>query len=180
MELPHLGSDNGLCGGRQRGVAHGQRLVVCEIARLLLLRESVAAQVHSEDEIGLLDDLLAIEVKVREVQEQRVLVRRGVSEVPHLVFGKVLVLRGHPEVLVVRDEHLLGCLAPTGGLFGFHAKGARLLGKALHPLCRPVQITLRHEVGVDVVVGEGAVLVGSGDAVDAELAGGIEESEAIP
>ena len=133
---------------------------------------------HSEDEVGLLDDLLAIEVKVREVQEQRVLVRRGVCEVPHLVFGKVLVLRGHFEALVVGNEHLLGCLAPTGGLFGVHAKCAGLLGKALHPLCRPVQVMLCHEVGVDVVVSQGAVLVGSGDTVDAEqVGGGIEKPE---
>jgi len=74
VELAHLGGQDGLRGGRQRGVAHSQRLVVREVARLLLWRECVAAQVHREDEISLLDDLLAIEVKVREVQEQGVLI----------------------------------------------------------------------------------------------------------
>src|SRR5207248_1614778 len=77
VELAYLRGQNCLRGGRQRGVAHGQRLVVREVARLLFWREHVAAQMHSEDEVGLLDDLLAIEVKVREVQEQRVLVRSG-------------------------------------------------------------------------------------------------------
>ena len=133
---------------------------------------------HREDEVGLLDDLLAIEIKVREVQEQGVLVWRGVSEVPHLVFGKVLVLRGHSEALVVGDEHLLGCLAPAGRLVGLHAKCACLLGIKLHPLCRPAQVALSHEVGEDVVVSEGAVLVGPSDSVDAEfVGGGVEEPE---
>src|SRR5258708_19947496 len=116
LELAHLGSQDSLCGSRQRGVAHGQRLIVREVARLLLWRERVAAQVHGEDEVGLFDDLLAIEVKVREMQEQRVLVRRGVGEVPYLVFGKGLGLRGHSEALVIRDEHLLSRLAPPRSL----------------------------------------------------------------
>src|SRR6266699_4228967 len=90
VELAHLGGEDGLRGGRQRGVAHGQRLVVREVARLLLWRERVAAQLHREDEVGLLDNLLAIEVKVWEVQEQGILVRRGASKVPHLVLGKGL------------------------------------------------------------------------------------------
>ena len=142
------------------------------------MSERVAAQVHREDEVGLLDDLLAIEVKVREVQEQGVLVRRGVGEVPHLVFGKGLVLWGHSQAFVVGDEHLLGCLAPSGCLVGLHTQCACLLGIELHPLCRPAQVALGHEVGVDVVVTEGAVLVGSGDTVDAELVGGgVEEPE---
>ena len=178
LELAHFGGEHCLYACRQRGVAHGQRLIVREVARLLLWRERVAAQVHGEDEVGLFDDLLAIEVKVREVQEQGVLVRRGVGEVPYLVFGKGLGLRGHSEALVIRDEHLLGCLAPSGGLVGVHAECACLLGIALHPLCRPAQVALGHKVGVDVVVSDGTVLVGSGDSIDAELVGGgVEESE---
>ena len=169
LELAHLGSEDGLRGRRQRGVAHGDRLVVREVARLLLRRERIATQVHREDEVGLFDDLLAIEIKVREVQEQGVLVRCGMSEIPDLVFGKGFVLRGYPELLIVRDEHLLGCLAPAGCLVCCYTKCACPLGIELHPLCCPAQVTLRHEVGVDVVVGDGAVLVGSGDAVDAEL-----------
>ncbi len=127
---------------------------------------------HREDEISLLDDLLAIEVKVREVQEQGVLVRRGAGKVPYLVLSKGLGLRGHSQALVVGDEHLLSRLAPTGGLVGVHAQSACLLGMALHRLCRPAQVVLGHEVGVDVIVSDSAVLVGSGDAVDAEPVGG--------
>src|SRR5437588_2340657 len=131
LDLAHLGSEDGLYGGRQRGIAYGKRLVVCEVARLLLWSERVAAQVHRQDKVGLLDDLLAIEIKVREVQQQGVLLRSSACEVPHLVFSKGFVLWGHSEALVVRDEHLLGCLAPTGGLFGVHAERACLPGMAL-------------------------------------------------
>ena len=177
MELAHLGGQHGLRGSRQRGVAHGQRLIVREVARFLLWRERVAVQLHRQDEVGLFDYLLTIEVKVVEVQEQRVLIRRGGSEVPHLVLGKGLILWGHFQALVVGDEHLLGCLAPAGGLIGIHAKGACLLGMALHRLCRPAQIVLGHEVGVDVVVGQRAILIGSGDAIDAKPVGGGVEAE---
>ena len=41
---------------------------------------------------------------------------------------------------------------------------------ALDGVGRRPQVLLRHEVGVDVVVGDGAVLVGPGHAVDAEAA----------
>ena len=146
--VPHLCARS--CRSRNaplQGVV-GELELLPRVARLLLWGERVATQVHREDEVGLLDDLLVIEVEVWEVQEQGVLVRRGVSEVPDLVFGKGFVLRGHSQALVVGDEHLLGCLA---------------------------------EVGVDVVVGEGAVLVGSGDAVDAEpVGGGVEVPERMP
>src|SRR5438309_1455387 len=85
---------------------------------------------------------------------------------------------GHSQALVVGNEHLLGCLAPAGRLVGLHAKCACLLGIKLHPLCRPAQVALSHEVGEDVVVSEGAVLVWPSDSVDAEfVGGGVEEPE---
>ncbi len=106
------------------------------------------------------------------MQEQGVLIRRGVSEVPHRVLGKGLILWGHSQALVIGEEHLLGCLAPAGDLVAVHAEGACLFGMALHCFCRPAQVVLGHEVGVDVVVSDGAVLVGSRDTVDAKLVGG--------
>ena len=45
---------------------------------------------EGQNEICLLDDLLAVELEVREVQQQRVLVARGVLEVPDLVIGEAL------------------------------------------------------------------------------------------
>ena len=85
LEVPDLGGDHRLRAGRQRRVAHRERLVVGEVARLLLVGERVAAAVQREHEVGLLDDLLAVELEVREVQQQRVLVGRGALEVPELV-----------------------------------------------------------------------------------------------
>ena len=78
--------------------------------------EGVAAQVQREHEVGLLHHLLAVEVEVGEVQEQGVLVRPGVSEVPHRVLGKSFCLGGHSESLVPYDEHLLSRAAPACGL----------------------------------------------------------------
>ena len=71
--MAELGGDHRLRARRQRGVAHGEPLVVGEVARLLLVAEGVAAQVQREHQIGLLDDLLAVEVEVGEVQQQRIL-----------------------------------------------------------------------------------------------------------
>ena len=103
------------------------------------------------------------------------------GEVPDLVFCKGFVLRGYSEPLIVWDEHLLGCLTPAGCLVCLYAKCACLLRIALHPFCCPAQVALGHEVGVDVVVGEGAVLVWSGDAVDAKLVGdGVEVPQRTP
>ena len=79
-------------------------------------RERVAAQVHRQHEVGLLDDLLAVQVEVGEVQQQRVLLGRGALEVPDLVLGEALGLRVDAELVVVGDEHRLGGVAPAGGL----------------------------------------------------------------
>ena len=45
---------------------------------------------------------------------------------------------------------------------------------------RGVQVLLRHEVGVDVVVGDGAVLVGAGDPVDTESTPPVVMAERLP
>src|SRR3712207_7242986 len=50
------------------------RSVVLEVARLCLRRERVPPQVQSQHQVGLLDDLLAVEVEVVKVQHQRVLI----------------------------------------------------------------------------------------------------------
>ncbi len=73
--------------------------------------------------------------------------------------------------------HPLGGLAPAGDLVAVHAECAGRLGIALRRLGRRAQVLLRHEVGVDVVVGEGAVLIRSGDAVDAEAPSRVHEAE---
>ena len=82
LEVADLGGDDRLRARRQRRVAHGERLVVGEVARLLLGGERVAAQVHRQHEVGLLDHLLAVEVEVREVQQQRVARRAACARSP--------------------------------------------------------------------------------------------------
>ena len=67
LEVADLGRHHRLRAGRERRVAHGDRLVVGEVARLLVGRERVAAELHRQHEVGLLDDLAAIEVEVGEV-----------------------------------------------------------------------------------------------------------------
>jgi hypothetical protein len=51
---------------------------------------------HREHEVGLLDDLPAVEIEVREVEEERVLVGFGVREVPHVVVGELARLLVDP------------------------------------------------------------------------------------
>jgi len=53
--------------------------------------------VHGQHEVGLLDDLLAVEVEVGEVQQQRVPLDGGAGEVPGLVAGEAVRLRVDAE-----------------------------------------------------------------------------------
>jgi outer membrane lipopolysaccharide assembly protein LptE/RlpB len=81
------------------------------------------------------------------------------------------------QVLVVGDQHRLRRVAPAGGLLVVHAERLGQLRVALDRVGRGAEVPLRHQVGVDVVVGHRAVLVGSGDAIDAEPVGGGVEAE---
>jgi hypothetical protein len=169
------------CGTRrQRRVAHGDGLVVGEVAGLLILREAVAALPQGHYEVGLLDHLLAVEVEVVEVQEQWVPVGRRVLEVPDLMREEVLVLRMDPERRVVGQRHRVGGASPAVHLFLRDAQLLRTVLQLLTAEGRGVKVPLRHQVGVDVVVGDGRVLVRAGDAVDAKPPGGVEVAEAGP
>jgi hypothetical protein len=80
------------------------------------------------------------------------------------------VLRVHLEALVVRDEHVLGRVAPGRCFLGRHAQFPGV-GRALGgQVGGGGQVVLRHQVRVDVVVLDRAVLVRAGDALDAEPA----------
>ncbi len=116
FEVSDLGRDHRLDERRQRGVADRQGLVVLEVARLGLRRERVTPQVQRQHQIGLLDDLLAIEVEVVKVHHQRVLIGVRAPEVPHRMLGEPLSLGMHAERLVVGDEHGLGSVPPCGRL----------------------------------------------------------------
>ena len=112
FEVSDLGGHNGLRAGGERGVSDGERLVVGEVPRLLLVGERVAAHVQRQHEVGLLEDLLPVEIGVGKVQEQRVLLRPCVLEVPELVAGEAFRLRVDAEPLVPRDHHLSGGVSP--------------------------------------------------------------------
>src|ERR1700742_209382 len=92
VQVADLGSQDGLGARRQGGVPDGERLVVVEVAAFLLGGERVTAQVHGQHEIGLLHHLLAVEVEVGDVQQQRVRVGRQALEVQSRVHGEVLGL----------------------------------------------------------------------------------------
>ena len=68
------------------------------------------------------DDLLAVEVEVGEVQEQRVLVGCGCAEVPDLMHRETLGLGVHAERGLIGDEHRRGCVPPSGRFLGVDAE----------------------------------------------------------
>ena len=80
--------------------------------------EGIAAQKQRKHKIGLFDDLLAIQIEVRDVQQQRVLLGRGRAEVPWEVLGEPLRLRVDLEGVVVRDEHRRGGVPPARRILG--------------------------------------------------------------
>src|SRR5215207_8041625 len=86
----------------------------------------------------------------------------------------------HAERLVVGDEHGPGRLPPFGRLIGTDTELPGAVRVALDGVgCCP-QVLLRHEVSVDIIIGDGAVLVGTGNAVDAEVAVGVVVAERVP
>ena len=179
--MADLGRDDRLGARRQRGVADGQLLVVGEVARLLLVGEGVAAQMQREHEVGLLDDLLAVQVEVREVQQQRVLLGARVAAKSQTSCSvKRLGLRMDFELLVVGDEHRVGGVAPAGASSSSTPSSAARCGWRSSGVGRGAQVALRHQVRVDVVVGDRAVLVGAGDAVDPEAPGVVVVAERAP
>ena len=148
--------------------------------RLLLLGEGVRPHVHGQHQVRLLDDLLAVELEVRVVQQQRVVVLGCVLKVPPGVIGEALVLRVDVEALVKRDVHRGRRVPPGGRLLSRHTQGFGRAGELLGQIGRAGQVPLRHQVGVDVVVLDRAVLIRSGHALDPEPARGVVLPERAP
>src|SRR5918994_363639 len=86
----------------------------------------------------------------------------------------------HAERLVVGNEHDLGCVPPGGRLIRVDPELPGALRAALDGVGRCLQILLRHEVGVYVIVGDGTVLVRTCNAVDAEVAVGVVVTQREP
>ena len=159
--MADLGGDHRLRAGRQRRIAHGERLVVGEVARLLLVGEGVAAEVQREHEVGLLDDLLAVEVEVRDSGAAADSVRAACPAKFQRSWSVNPSAWGWTaELGVVGDEHRPRGVPPGRELGVVDAELAGALRMSLGGVGRGAQVALRHQVGVDVVVGERAVLVG--------------------
>ena len=133
LEVPDLGCHDRLGAGGQRGVSHGEWLVVGEVPRLLVVAERVAEDLHREHEVGLLDHLLAVEVEVGEVQEQGILIRPRVLEVPDLVAGEALRLRVDAERVVPRDHDLVRGVSPGRRLLRIDSERCRARGDGAPP-----------------------------------------------
>ena len=166
--MPGLRRHDRLDARRQRRVAHGQRLVVGERAQLLLVGEAIAAGVERHHEVGLLDDLLAVQVEVGVVQQQRIAVGGRVREVPLGVVGEALGLHVDVEDPVVGHVHRLRRRAPRADLLVADAERRGLLGVVVGGVGRAEQVPAGHQVGVGVVVAERAVLVRPRHAGDPE------------
>src|SRR5262249_61839778 len=78
-------------GGEGRG-ADGPLIVVGKVAGLLRGGEGVPPPVHREDQVGLLNDLRAVQVEVGDVQQQRVAAGAGRGEVEFAVAGEAFGL----------------------------------------------------------------------------------------
>src|SRR5438046_2130736 len=74
------------------------------------------------------------------------------------------------EGLVPGDDHVPRRVAPGGGLLEVRAERGRVPRVADDGVGRGAEVLLGEQVRVHVVVGDRAVLVGAGDAVDAEAA----------
>jgi len=81
------------------------------------------------------------------------------AKVPGLVPGEPRRLGVHAEGLVEGDGHGLRRVTPEPGLRVADAEFASPLGVLLGRVRGGQQVPARHQVAVDVVVGQGAVLV---------------------
>ena len=180
VEAADLGREHRLRARRQRGVPHGDRLVVGEVRGLLLRGEGVPAQLHGEHEVGLLADLPAVEVEVRVVEHERVLADRG-REVPRLVPGEPAGLLVDTELGVERQRRRRPPAPASRRSRRRRRRAPRRRSRQVRGRDRGgAQVPLRHEQRVDVVVGDGRVLVGPGDAVDVEAAVPADVTQAGP
>src|SRR5882672_4540872 len=180
LEVADLGRDDRLRARRKRRVAHGDGFVIGEVPRLLLVGECVPSEMHRQHEVCLLDDLLAIEVEVGEVKEERVLVGLGPAEIPALVVGESARLLVDLERLVVGDEHLIRRLAPGLHLRGANLEPVRDCAVTADRVGGGTEISLRHQVRVEVVVLDRAVFVWACDAVNPKMAVPVVVSERDP
>ena len=111
------------------------------------------------------------------MQHQWVLLGRGRFEVPVLVVQKALGLGVQPQYLVVRDQHASAASRQPAVSSSSTPSFSAQFRLALDSARGGLEVSLRHQVRVDVVVRDRAVLVRPGDSVDAEPAGRVMVTE---
>ena len=80
--------------------------------------ELVTEQKHGQDEVGLLDDLVAVDRQGMEIQKQWIFVGRCPVEIPALLLQELFVLGRDLESLIIMDVHAIGGLLPFRHLGG--------------------------------------------------------------
>ena len=183
-----LRGDDALHARRQGRVAGGARVVIVEVAALLLLGELVAEQEHRQHDVGLLEYLVPVDHQRMVVQQQRELLRRRSVQVPRLAVQERLVLGMDAAFFIERYVHggrraLPGLDLPELKPDRVHQRGVvpgPLLAQAADGGGGEIEVQPRHQVGVGVVVDHGGVLVRPGHAVDVEPLIGAVETEVRP
>ena len=150
----------------------------------------MADEVRGEHHVRLLDHLVAVELERVVVEQQRIAVLGRVVEVPALALEEALVLEDDAELVVARHIHVRCGPAPIVDLCALepglpHERGVGVRIGPDQPLdhaCGHLEVLLRHQVRVRVVVHDRRVLVRSGHAHDREapVAALVEVAELHP
>jgi len=110
--IADLGGDDALDARRERRVAARDAVVVVVVGALLVGVELVAQEKHGENDVGLLDHLVAVNLERVVVQEEREVAGRGRLQVPHLAVEEAGVLGMDAAPLVVGHVHRVRCPHP--------------------------------------------------------------------
>src|SRR5207237_6798029 len=114
----------------------------------------MATQMHGQHQVGLLDDLLAVEIEVGNVQQERVVLFRRGREVPYPVFGEGVVLRVDSQLVIVRDEYRSRRVSPRRHLVVPNSQSSSALMVPSSGLSRGQQVVLGQEIRIDVIVSQ--------------------------
>ncbi len=164
-------------GARRQGrIMRRVRLIGFEQALPHLGRERLGKQREREHRIGLFRHAPAIDGKRVEVQQQRIFVGRGRLERPGFEREIGIVLGIDLARFVERQEHHVRRAQHPVGLRRGEQPERDALARG------ESQVPRRHQIGVEVVVDDRGIFVGSGHAVEDERAalGRIMEADRQP
>ena len=156
---------------------NGDAFVVVEIATLGVRIDMLAGKHQRQHGVCLFAYLAAIDAQWMQAQQQRLIVRSicQFCRHPRLV-EKAVVLGKDMEFGVDRQMHRVGGTLPLRHFAGLQIDARGECGVIVGMRCGHLrcdgggvmQMTLRHAVGVMVVVDQCGIFVGTGDFVDAE------------